>query len=561
MTTTRSVLLWWGMLFAFTTATAQVQQSYQLQTTQGWNLLGNSVDKSINIATMFGDTNKVTSVWKWDNTGNRWMFYAPSLSTAELQSYISSNGFGLLTTIEGGEGYWVNAKTATDYGTQTGLGVISPKLGAGWNLVASGGTADSSTVSVEMFSHISKKVVDVTSVWQWAGMKWNFYAPALMMDGTLSSYQTANKYGPITGSVSGVGKGFWVKGDAAKVVTPIPVLRSSHENKMAAGNALGPQKMPNDKSGNARAFADFLQDGSYTVVVNTLEYNNSLPLDKAILGHIYFLKQVNGQWIDITTLLLTNNTGCIHPRKAMVADLNGDGKPDVILACHGYDSPPYPGEQQRVLMSQADGTYENVALPTTAYAHGGSVADVNGNGYSDIIYTDTSIRQSPFYLVNKKDGTFTEDKTRMPQSVIGKGIYSLEFIDVKQIGQYDLWVGGLVYFDKFPQASIAPTFYYNDKTNHYSDISKLSMTTVMKNVTPLDIVVKKNAVYMLHIQDQYVGVQIEKYELTSGIASVLYTHNGSYSADNSSTWFDFIVLYKDSLVPMDANYQISIPIP
>jgi hypothetical protein len=66
---------------------------------------------------------------------------------------------------------------------------------------------------------------------------------------------------------------------------------------------------------------------------------------------------------------------------------------------------------------------------------------------------------------------------------------------------------------------------------------------------------------MLHIQDQYVGVQIEKYELTSGIASVLYTHNGSYSADNSSTWFDFIVLYKDSLVPMDANYQISIPIP
>ena len=88
-----------ALAFVSSTVSAQVQQSYQLETTAGWNLLGNSIQTSINVTTTYGDPNKVTSVWKWDNAANKWSFYSPTLTTAELQQYTSANGFGVLTSI------------------------------------------------------------------------------------------------------------------------------------------------------------------------------------------------------------------------------------------------------------------------------------------------------------------------------------------------------------------------------------------------------------------------------------------------------------------------------
>ena len=359
----RCLLLCWGVL-AIATAQAQVQQSYQLQTTLGWNLLGNSIDKAISVSTTFGDTSKVTSVWKWDNAGNRWMFYSPSLTTADLQTFTASNGYGVLTTIEGGEGYWVNAKTATDYGTQTGLGAITPKLAVGWNLIASGGTADSKDVSVEMYSHIVKKTVDVVSVWTWKGTGWGFYAPSLYMDGSLGSYQAANNMGAISGSVSGSGKGFWVKGNGVVAVTPKAVFKTSDENKhnidldnptfiqMSEINNIDSTITRADGqqgwSGRAFAFADFMQDGTYSVIaaahVNRNVYPKFNPNGYADSpAKLYFLrKSADGKWMDTTTALISDDTSrytCVTPTYMEVADFNNDKKPDVFVACTGIDYP------------------------------------------------------------------------------------------------------------------------------------------------------------------------------------------------------------------------------
>jgi hypothetical protein len=271
-----------------------------------------------------------------------------------------------------------------------------------------------------------------------------------------------------------------------------------------------------------------------------------------------FWKIVGGVWVERTNEILKDKTGCIALKKALVADFNGDAKPDVFLSCHGLDEPPYPGEQQRVLLSQTDGTYKNVLVPFSAYAHGASAADVNGTGYADVVLSDTSIRLTPFYLVNNKDGTFTEDKSRMPQSVKGKGVYSLEFIDTKGTNKYDLWVGGLVYPNKFPSSSIAPTFFYNDGSNSFNDNNKLAMPTVMENVTPLDVIFDKNKMYFLYVQDLYTGVQIEKYDMTTGIVSVLYTHTGAYAATLASM-FNLVIEYNRNIVPMDSNYKVSVP--
>jgi hypothetical protein len=38
----------------------------------------------------------------------------------------------------------------------------------------------------------------------------------------------------------------------------------------------------------------------------------------------------------------------INPRKVLFRDLNADGRLDMFIACHGWDTDPYPGEQNRL---------------------------------------------------------------------------------------------------------------------------------------------------------------------------------------------------------------------
>ncbi len=78
---------------------------------QGWNLLGYSDSAPVDVVKAFGDISKVVTVWKWDATNKKWAFYSPLMSSAELATYAAGKEYTVLTTINGGEGFWVNAKT------------------------------------------------------------------------------------------------------------------------------------------------------------------------------------------------------------------------------------------------------------------------------------------------------------------------------------------------------------------------------------------------------------------------------------------------------------------
>lgn len=343
------------------------------------------------------------------------------------------------------------------------------------------------------------------------------------------------------------------------LIVPMPVLKSSYENKIAAGKVLGPVKT----NGDATAFADFLQDGSYSMVRMSLIYDVNKPISSAIPGQIYFYQNKNGVWNDITSKLITNTTACIHPRKAMVADINGDRKPDVVFACHGYDSPPFPGEQQHILLSQPDGTYKNVTLPTTAYAHGGSVADVKGNGFADIVYTDTIVRKQPFYLVNNNDGTFTEDSTRIPQSLkkvncCERPIYSMEFIDFNNDDKYDLWVGASIHnadANGYVNNINSEIYYGIFGGNFSTTVSKILPSSLVAGAT-LDIIFEKGKIYLLNTLD-YTGISIDKYDINNNAFSTPYTHTGNYP--NAGSWFPWIIIYNDNISASNSDYQVSIP--
>lgn len=191
---------------------------------QGWNLVGNSVKTPITVANTFNDANLVTTVWKWVKFGSApgisypaWAFYTPA-QTDGGKAYAASKGYDFLTTINGGEGFWVNAKTAFTAQLPAGAAITSTSfqgMPSGWNLIAIGDNQTSSRFNQLLSATPPSPGVippNVTTLWAWdpVKMKWYFYAPSLDSAGTLSSYITSKGYLNFGTTTLGPTTGFWV---------------------------------------------------------------------------------------------------------------------------------------------------------------------------------------------------------------------------------------------------------------------------------------------------------------------------------------------------------------
>ena len=187
---------------------------------QGWTLLGNTLDQSLQMASLFNDSSWVTSVWKWDAAQMRWQFYSPSLDTSALQSFAVSKGFGILSEIGPGEGYWINAKAAGVLGTPSAnlFNLTKANLATGWNLVATGVNVTPSVFNTSLSTTPPATGVpqNLISVWTWDNLqsKWYFYAPSLEARGgsALTDYISSHGYLDFTAAnkTLGSGVGFWV---------------------------------------------------------------------------------------------------------------------------------------------------------------------------------------------------------------------------------------------------------------------------------------------------------------------------------------------------------------
>jgi uncharacterized repeat protein (TIGR02543 family) len=195
----------------------------------GWNLLGNSINAPLDVTTAFADASKVTTVWKWVPVTSKWAFYAPSLASAQtLTSYATGKGYDVLDTIKGGEGFWVNAKsafavqlptgaaiTASDY--QPRLDATQNKLISGWNLIATGDNLTPSLFNQGLSNPPPSTGViplNITTLWAWdSGLSnWYFYSPSLEVNGGLANYISTKNYLDFTvkGKTLDSTTGFWV---------------------------------------------------------------------------------------------------------------------------------------------------------------------------------------------------------------------------------------------------------------------------------------------------------------------------------------------------------------
>lgn len=326
---------------------------------------------------------------------------------------------------------------------------------------------------------------------------------------------------------------------------------------------LAPQSVPVEAGGmpqdgfayfHAYGFADFFRDGQNTLVTSSTEYLNdpNATPSNARPGHIKFWrKDSNGNWVNHTQEILADDTGCLLARKVVIADFNGDGRPDVFFSCSGFDAEPFPGEHPRILLSQLDGSYQNKVMDFNCYCHGAAAADFDHNGYADIVVGDFLMGKGAYFLKNNKDGTFSIDDTRLPASIKYKGaIFSVEVVDMNGDGKLDVWLAG-------NEKDWPTSFFANDGTDSFVNAKQIIMPVDTRFAAPLDLVVSDGYAYVLRSDSAVTGAAIQKVNLASMASSVIYT-NTDYYPGQPLKWVDWITIHGDSIVGLNAVFGLSV---
>ena len=144
---------------------------------------------------------------------------------------------------------------------------------------------------------------------------------------------------------------------------------------------------------------------------------------------------------------ITYDTGGVGAHSVRIADVNGDGKPDLVVAnaCASSDNCPIGPGSVGVLLGRGDGTFQTAV----AYGSGGNdaasaaVADVNSDGKLDVLVanfcgnTTCALPGTVGVMLGRGDGTF---QTVVPYSSGGPDLGSIAVTNVNRDGKLDIVV-------------------------------------------------------------------------------------------------------------------------
>jgi hypothetical protein len=160
-----------------------------------------------------------------------------------------------------------------------------------------------------------------------------------------------------------------------------------------------------------------------------------------------FLGDGKGGFIDGSETIFGGNAPeMIAPRADVIADFNGDGKPDLFFGDFGYDAPPFPGATNTLILSSGpSGRYAQGQAPTLLdLTHTVAAADVDGNGGIDIFVGNVNNgpgQEASYLLLNDAHGHFTLTRANLSADASLPHTASA-FVDVNGDGHPDLFLGG-----------------------------------------------------------------------------------------------------------------------
>lgn len=143
----------------------------------------------------------------------------------------------------------------------------------------------------------------------------------------------------------------------------------------------------------------------------------------------------------------------VHPREVLFADFDSNGLIDFFIADHGYDTTPFPGYDNSLMLQHNSGwvdASENMPKDTNGFTHNAAVGDVDGDGDVDIfILNNGGQSQKKYWLLNNGEALFEERDDLMPVSFQeSKGMsdswssWATFAEDLNDDGFLDLFVGG-----------------------------------------------------------------------------------------------------------------------
>lgn len=220
--------------------------------------------------------------------------------------------------------------------------------------------------------------------------------------------------------------------------SPLPVLPTSYANFKEVG--VGTTRIPNWAT---HAYGDFFQNGSRALFTATMTYDRTKPIAEATGAKYEFWKWVSGAWVLDNTIFSASAATCLQPRQALTADFNGDGRPDVFVACHGYDAPPFPGERNQIVLSTGSTSYAvQDASPDVGFWHGAAAGDITGDGKVDVVVADGR-RVAAF--AGDGAGKFVLDSLLLDGVLPRAPFFAVQVTDVNEDGRLDIIAGGVEY--------------------------------------------------------------------------------------------------------------------
>jgi hypothetical protein len=398
-----------------------------------------------------------------------------------------------------------------------------------------------------------------------------------------SSAVTPTEGGQLKYTISCTGTGGSVS-ESVVLVVPMPVYQTSYENaKLIKVPSYRLPLVNGIQLFNTRGYADFEQTGDYNYFEMSLVYTDSNPSAPGSL-HIFHIN-ADGLMMDITSTLVnpdpaTGKTpvGCMHARKAVVADFNGDSVPDVVFSCHGSEASTATQamrtEYPMLLLSQSNGKFTLSKIPLSApiYGHGATAADVNGDGKIDVVFADISQNsKGPIYspiwvLKGNGNGTFAEDHTQFNGAYSGAAVFSIEYLPIN--GGY-LWVAGPD-LDSNTSSGFTHAFFKTDASGNFISTPAVRLPSMPLNTIgcttcmsfPLDVTVNNNILYVLRTPGlTYNSYAIQRVDLVTNIGNTLFTYSGidfgtlagvnSACIGSGGNWIDWLRPYDGTLITDD----------
>lgn len=277
----------------------------------------------------------------------------------------------------------------------------------------------------------------------------------------------------------------------------------------------------------AHGFGEFTKQGELGVFIANQNYTTQYDSLATVSSDPKYLSDFTFWTInpDKTLTKVSSVKGCLHPRKAIVADFNHDGIPDVLVACHGYDDSPFPGERSKLLLSNGRGNYVMSDVLDSEFNHGAAAADINGDGYPDVV---RAAGATLAIFINQRDGTFVKQTTGINDNAT-TGYYNVELVDLNNDGIVDIIASGSDWNQN--GATSTPTkIWYRDGNGSFGNTTTVVPTIPGRGVVNDFTLVSDGSKQILYVDRTsdassvggwYHGMAIQSYNLSTSASTLV----------------------------------------